>query len=242
MTMLVRSTLFNLWFYLGTFAFALASLPVRMISRLLPPGWALPYARCWSRFVLAGFTRLCGARWEVTGREHLPTDGPALIVSMHQSAFDTMIWFALVPGPAYVLKQELTRIPLFGPMLRHVGTIAVDRGAGAAAIRALLKGSDEVLAAGRQIVIFPEGTRVAPGVAAPLHPGYAAIASRSRLPVIAVTTDSGLCWGRRAFRKRSGTIHITVHPPLPAGLPRQELSSRIEATFAAARAAIGQRP
>jgi 1-acyl-sn-glycerol-3-phosphate acyltransferase len=241
MTMLVRSSLFNLWFYLGTSLFALFSLLPRAISRFLPADWALVYAGGWSRFVLAGVTLICGTRWAVAGREHLPTAGPALIVSMHQSAFDTMVWFALVPAPAYVLKQELTRIPLFGGMLRLVGTVAVDRGAGAAAIRALLKGSEAAAAAGRQIVIFPEGTRVAPGAAATLHPGYAAIATRLRVPVIPVTTDSGLYWGRRAFRKRPGTIRITVHPPLPAGLSRQELSERMEAIFAAARAGIGAR-
>ena len=84
------------------------------------------------------------------------------------------------------------------------------------------------------MIIFPEGTRVAPGARATLHPGYAAIASRTGLPVIPVTTDSGHFWGRRAFRKRPGVIHIDVHPPFPAGLPRAELAARLEALFAAA--------
>lgn len=239
--MLIRSGLFNLWFYLGTAAFAIGSVLPRPFARFLSPDWAVRYAAYWARFVLLALHPLCGVRWQVLGREHLPTDGAALIVSMHQSAFDTMIWFTLVPRPAYVLKQELTRIPMFGSMLHHVGTIAVDRSAGSAAIRTLLKGSDAAVAAGRQIVIFPEGTRVAPGVAAPVHPGFAAIAARSRLPIIPVTTDSGLCWGRRAFRKRPGTIHVTVHPPLPPGLSRQAMSDQLEVLFATARADIGAR-
>ncbi len=239
--MLIRSSLFNLWFYLGTAAFAIASVAPRPFARFLSPDWALRFGRCWARFVLSGLFPICGTRWIVEGGEHLPKDGPALIVSMHQSAFDTMIWFRLVPRPCYVLKLELTRIPMFGSMLRHVGTIAVDRDAGAAAVRALLKGSDAAVAERRQIVIFPEGTRTPPGAAAPLHPGYVAIAARSKLPIIPVTTDSGLFWGRRAFRKRPGTIRIEVHPPLPPGLSRQEMTERVEALFAAARARIGAR-
>lgn len=239
--MLIRSSLFNLWFYLGTAVFAAASMAPRPFARFLSPDWALSYARCWSRFVLSGLGPICGTRWHVDGGENLPKDGPALIVAMHQSAFDTMVWFHLVPRPSYVLKVELTRIPLFGSMLRHVGTIAVDRDAGGAAIRALLKGSDAAVADRRQIVIFPEGTRVVPGVPAPLHPGYIAIAARTRLPIIPVTTDSGLFWGRRAFRKRPGTIRIEVHPALPASLSRQEMSDRLEAIFAEARARIGAR-
>jgi 1-acyl-sn-glycerol-3-phosphate acyltransferase len=239
--MLIRSSLFNLWFYLGTAVFAIGSVLPRPFVRFLSRDWAVTYARCWARTVLAALTPLCGTRWQVFGREHLPVDGPALIVSMHQSAFDTMVWFTLVPRPAYVLKLELTRIPLFGSMLAYVGTIAVDRSAGGAAIRSLLKGSDAAIADGRQIVIFPEGTRVAPGVAAPLHPGFVAIASRSGLPIIPVTTDSGLFWGRRAFRKLPGTIRMDVHPPFPPGLSRQEMSDRLEAIFAAARADAGAR-
>jgi 1-acyl-sn-glycerol-3-phosphate acyltransferase len=237
--MLIRSSLFNLWFYLGTAAFAIGSVLPRPFARFLSPDWAVRYAACWARFVLLALHPLCGVRWQVLGREHLPTDGAALIVSMHQSAFDTMIWFQLVKLPSYVLKLELTRIPLFGSMLGHVGTIAVDREAGGAAIRALLKGSDEAVADRRQIVIFPEGTRVAPGQAAALHPGFAAIAARTKLPIIPVTTDSGRYWGRRAFRKHPGTIRIWVHPPLPAGLSRPEMSERLEAIFAAARAEAG---
>lgn len=233
--MLIRSSLFNLWFYLGTAIFAIGSMLPRPFVRFLPADWAVRYARCWARTVLAALAPVCGTRWQVSGMEHLPQDGPALIVSMHQSAFDTMVWFSLVPRPTYVLKTELTRIPLFGSMLAHVGTIAVDREAGAAAIRALLKGSDAAVAERRQIIIFPEGTRVPPGVEAPLHPGYVAIAGRGRVPIIPVTTDSGRYWGRRAFRKLPGTIQVTVHPPLPPGLSRQQISDRMEAIFAAAR-------
>lgn len=232
----LRSCLFNLWFYLGTTVVALCTMPPILARRmgLLRPGWGFGYVHGWTHFVLWGLRALAGTRWEVRGREHIPKDGAALIVSMHQSAFDTMVWFVLVPQATYVLKRELLRIPCVGGMLIELGLIPVDREAGAAAIRSLLKETDRAVAEGRQIVIFPEGTRVPPGERAPLHPGFAAIASRSGLPIIPVTTDSGHCWGRKAFNKRSGVIHIDVHPPMPAGLSRPEMTARLDALFAEA--------
>lgn len=237
----LRSTLFNVWFYGVTAVLALAGLIPGWLSRTAHPDWAMGFARAWARLTLGGLRVICGVRWEVTGREHLPEDGPALIASMHQSAFDTMVWILLVPRACYVLKRELMGIPVFGPMCRLTGMIAVDRGAGAAAIRSLLKESDRAVAEVRQMVIFPEGTRVPPGGIMALQPGVAAMASRSGLPVIPVTTDSGLCWGRRAFRKRPGVIHVTIDPPLPAGMARPALMARLEAKFAEAAHAVARR-
>lgn len=237
---LLRSCLFNLWFYLGTTVIAIACVVPRAVSRLLPPFWAMVYVRGWAAFVLTGLRLLAGARWEIRGAEHLPKSGAALLVSMHQSAFDTIIWFRVLPRATYVLKRELLRIPFISGILHELGLIAIDRSAGAAAIRGLLKETDRAVAEGRQIVIFPEGTRVPPGVEAPLHPGYLAIASRSGLPIIPITTDSGLCWGRKAFRKRPGVIHIDIHPAFPPGLPRKEMAERLEAFFAAARDEINR--
>ncbi len=235
----MRSCLFNLWFYLLTFVFVLVALLPRLLSPLLPKDWAYRYARLWARLLIdVGLRYIAGTRYEIRGAENLPQGGPALLVGNHQSAFDTFVWFLILPRATYVLKRELTRIPLFGGMLSELGLIPIDRSAGAAAIRALFKETDRAVAEDRQMVIFPEGTRVAPGVEAPLHPGYLAMAGRSKLPIIPITTDSGLYWGRRAFRKMPGVIHIDVHPALPATLGRPEMSARIEALFAAARADI----
>jgi 1-acyl-sn-glycerol-3-phosphate acyltransferase len=169
--MLLRSAVFNLWFFGLTTVMALAALPLRAFA----PQRAIPYARAWIRLVLAGLRILCGISYEVIGQEHLPSQGPALIASMHQSAFDTLVWALLAPRFAYVLKRELTRIPLFGPMLIVTGMIVVDRTAGASAVRALLRQADRAVAGGRQIVIFPEGTRITPGVQTALQPGVAAL-------------------------------------------------------------------
>jgi 1-acyl-sn-glycerol-3-phosphate acyltransferase len=225
---LLRSLLFNIWFYGLTTVFAIAAVPVRLFA----PHLVVPYARRWIRLVLGGLRLICGVSYEVTGLDHLPPHGPALIASMHQSAFDTLVWALLAPRFAYVLKRELTRIPLFGPMLVATGMIPVDRGAGATALRGLLREADRALAQQRQIVIFPQGTRVAPDVQARLHPGVAALAARTRLPVIPVVTDSGRYWNRRAFRKHAGVIRIVLLPPLPPELPREQLMERLKTVFA----------
>ncbi len=220
----LRSLLFNAWFFAATLAMGLRGVPVRWFA----PRHALWVARSWAALVLAGAAALCGIRVAVAGREHLPADGAALIASQHQSAFDTLVWLRLVPRVAYVFKAELARIPLFGPLLVPAGQIPLDRGASFGAVRSLLRGADRAKAEGRQIVIFPEGTRVAPGVEAELRPGIAALAARTRLPVIPVATDSGLCWGRRAFRKTPGVIHVVIGPPIPPGLSQAALIVAIQ--------------
>jgi len=237
---LLRSIVFNLWFYAVTFVLAVAAL----LPRPGPPergaDWALAVAQCWARMVLGGLRWCCGITWVVTGREHLPASGPALFASNHQSAFDTMVWLLLVPRACYVVKRELLRVPIFGPACKRTGMIMVDRDAGGAAIRTLLREADRAVAERRQIVIFPEGTRVAPGATLPLQPGVAALASRTGLPLIPVATDSGYCWGRRAFRKRPGVIHIALGTPIPAGLKREDLMQRLEQALADGQAAIAR--
>ncbi|MBV9784877.1 MAG: 1-acyl-sn-glycerol-3-phosphate acyltransferase [Acidisphaera sp.] len=224
---LLRSTLFNAWFFGLTTVLSLFGVGIRWFA----PHRALDLAKLWARLTLAAARRICGIELVVIGREHLPQGGPALIASQHQSAYDTMVWLTLLPHPSYVLKRELTRIPLFGPLMIPSGMIPLDRGAGAGAVRALLRASASALAQGRQVVIFPEGTRVRPGEVRPLQPGIAAVAARAGLPVIPVATDSGHRWGRRAFRKYPGPIHMVVLPPIPAGLPREALMARLAAAL-----------
>jgi 1-acyl-sn-glycerol-3-phosphate acyltransferase len=226
----LRSALFNLYFFGLTFVLAVGGLFVR----LFVPARTLEYAQFWVRLVMAGLRRICGIYLVLQGEEYLPKSGPALIASQHQSAYDTLIWMVLLPRPAYVLKKELQRIPLFGPLTRLGGMIAIDRRAGPAALRALVRETAKAVAGSRQIVIFPEGTRGNFGERRPLQPGVAAMAAQSGLPIIPVVTDSGLHWAKHAFRKRPGPIHITLLPPIPPGLGRAELMRRLEAAFAQA--------
>ncbi len=227
---LLRSAAFNAWFFGLTFLVGFCALGVRWFA----PHWALATARLWSWLVLAGLRRICGIRVVVTGREHLPSGGPALIASQHQSAFDTLIWLELVPRAAYVYKVELGRVPLFGPLLALAGQIGVDRRAGISALRSLLGGARRAVADGRQIVIFPEGTRAGPGEVLPLQPGVAVISTRLGLPVIPVATDSGLLWRRRGFRKFPGTIHVAIGPPLRVDLSSADLLAELRASWDAA--------
>jgi 1-acyl-sn-glycerol-3-phosphate acyltransferase len=229
------SAAFNLWFYGLTVVLAIASPGVRLFA----PRCAVGYARAWVRLVLAALRPLCGITWSVSGLEHLPQHGAALIASMHQSTFDTLVWTQIAPRFAFVLKRELLRIPLFGPMLTATGMIPVDRRAGPAALRALLREADRAMAGQRQIVIFPEGTRAAPGAMLRLQPGVAALAARTGLPVIPVATDSGRHWGRRAFRKRPGVIRIVILPPIPPGLPREVLMQRLRQVLTQEAARLG---
>jgi 1-acyl-sn-glycerol-3-phosphate acyltransferase len=214
----LRSALFNVVFFAVCFALTLPATVVRLIA----PDRVLVLAIVWGRTLVAAARIICGIRVEVTGLQHIP-QGAALIASRHQSAFDTFVWLTLLPRCCYVFKDDLLRIPLFGSLITAAGMIAVDRGAGAGAIRALLREGDRAVREQRQIVIFPEGTRGEPGRPLALQPGVAALASRTGLPVIPVTTDSGRCWGRRSFRKRPGTIHIVIGAPLPAHTERKAL-------------------
>lgn len=224
----LRSTLFNLFFFFGTFIMTVVlATPVRFFA----PDRMLEVAQLWARIMLRAVRLICGIRVQVLGAEYLRGSGAKLIASRHQSAFDTLIWFTLLPRCAYVLKKELRSVPLFGPLLPLAGMIPVDRKGGAAALRGLVREGEQAARNGREIVIFPEGTRSEPDVVLPLHPGIAALAARTHLPVTPVVTDSGRFWSRRAFQKRAGTIHIRVLEPIPAGTPRDELMQRLKAAM-----------
>jgi 1-acyl-sn-glycerol-3-phosphate acyltransferase len=219
---LLRSIAFNVFFVAATAVLA----GIATLARLRNPERVLWHAVRWARVILWGHRVICRTRVQVVGAERLPT-GAALIASAHQSAFDTVVWLTLVPRCSYVVKQELLRIPLFGGLLRPAGMIPVDRALGPATIRILLREAERAARQARQIVIFPQGTRVPPDRTVPLLPGIVALARRTSLPVIPVATDSGRYWGRRAFRKLPGTIHIVIRPPIASDLPRDELLARL---------------
>ena len=226
----LRSLAFHAYFYLWTFLCCVAGIPLRLAS----PARSRALARVWVAFALAGARHLCGIRLVLRGAEHLPAGGAALLASQHQSVFDTLIWTSLLPRPCYVVKQELMRLPLFGEMLRRTGMIGVDRAAGAQALKRLLLDSAAASADGRQLVIFPEGTRVGPDDPLVLQPGIAAMSSRLGLPVIPVATDSGRRWGRRAFRMVPGPIHVTICQPLPLNQGRPVLLAAIRDSWSEA--------
>lgn len=220
---LLRSALFNAWFFLMT----LALVTWGIVLRRAAPHRVHALARLWARLSIAGARVLCGIRVDVTGLEHLPA-GAALVASQHQSAFDTMIWLCILTRASYVVKAELGRVPLFGPLLRPGGQILVDRAAGATALRHMVRDAQHAVQAGHTVVIFPEGTRVAPGQRTALLPGIAALTGYLGMPVLPAATNSGVLWGRRAFLKRPGTIHVAIGPAIAPNLPRRLMTQRIE--------------
>jgi 1-acyl-sn-glycerol-3-phosphate acyltransferase len=236
----LRSALFNLVFLGGTVLTVL----VGTVLLAAPARVMVGYIRGWAWLVLGALRIICGIRVQVTGLENLPP-GPFIAAAKHQSAFDTVVWVTLLPwgrDPVYVMKRELAEIPLWGRLATRCGHISVDRAASAAALRGMVRAAQAALAAGRPVVIFPEGTRTAPGERVPWQPGVAALANASGAPVVPVATDSGLVWGRRAFAKRPGTIHVQILPPLPAGLPRAAFMATLEATVEDASAALAGLP
>jgi len=219
----LRSALFNIVFYVLTGVVCCLALPLLAAPRR----WLAGVVRLWARIVIALLRLICGVRIRIEGLERIQP-GPAVLAAKHQSAFDTIVWLTLLPDPAYVLKKELLAIPLYGWLCRKTEMIPVDRSGGSAALRGMLRAARAALEQGRQVIIFPEGTRTAPGERVPYQPGVVAIAGASAAPVYPIATDSGRVWGRRAFHKRPGTIHITVLPPLPPKLPRAQLIPALE--------------
>jgi 1-acyl-sn-glycerol-3-phosphate acyltransferase len=223
----LRSLIFNILFFAITAGVAVLAVPLLAA----PPGATRWMTRIWSRLVIGLLRLVCDARLEVRGMENIPPGG-CVIASKHQSAFDTIVWLSLLPDTAYVLKKELLSIPVYGWHVRRAGMIPVDRAGGGPALRSMLRLASAAVAAGRQVVIFPEGTRSAPGQRLPYQPGVVAIATGTGAPVLPVATDSGRIWGRRAFHKHRGIIRISILPPLPPGLKRdallRELEERIE--------------
>jgi 1-acyl-sn-glycerol-3-phosphate acyltransferase len=224
---LLRSFAFNLMMYLTG---AALSLRAHAQKRADPP-IVLRLGMLWARVSLAALRRICGISYSVAGQDHLPAAGPALIAAQHQSAFDTLVWLALLPFPTYVLKHELLRLPLLGPLLVPSGFIPVDREAGALALRKMLADAKRASAEGRQIVIFPEGTRVPPGERAALQPGVVALAKVLDLPILPAATNSGLFWPRKSFRKTPGLVKIKIFPPLPAGDDRETILANLRRCF-----------
>lgn len=226
---LARSVLFSVLALLWTSLWSLLCLPL-----LLAPRRAMQRAAAWLfRGVLGLLAICCGLRWQLIGQENLP-HGPAVIAAKHQSAWETLVFHVLLDDPVFVLKRELLKVPFLGWYMAKSGAIPVDRAAGFRAVKKMLPRVERALAAGAQVIVFPEGTRTPPGQRRPYQPGIAAIYGRVSAPVVPVALNSGMFWGRRRFLKLPGVITLEILPPMPSGLERRafmrELEQRIEST------------
>jgi 1-acyl-sn-glycerol-3-phosphate acyltransferase len=219
----LRSLLFNVLFLAWSVLVQGLCLP----SLLMSMAAAVRIQRLWIRGSLALLAGICGLRHEIRGWDRLPAE-PCILASKHQSAWDTLIFPELLRAPGFIVKRELRWVPLFGWYLRRTGCIQIDRKGGAKALKQMLAEARRTIAAGRYIVIFPEGTRVAPGQRRPYHPGVAALYTQLRVPVVPVALNSGLFWGRRKFLKKPGRIILEFLEPIAPGLPRQEFAAELE--------------
>ncbi len=174
---------------------------------------------------------VAGLRIEVRGRNNLP-DGPALIAVKHQSALETYALVRLFPDACFIIKQEIVRIPVVGWFISAMDCLAIDRSAGLSALRRILGHAAMVASEGRCMVIFPEGTRTAPGERVAYQRGVAGLYAALGVPVVPVALNSGVFWPRRQIRKTPGCAVMAFLEAIPPALPRarfmEELESRIE--------------
>ena len=219
----LRSLLFNALFLIWSLVMYLIGAPLLVgpAGAIYPMGWV------WVRGSLFLLRAVCGLGYRIEGLENLP-DRPVVIAAKHQSMWETLAFCHIFRRPIFVLKQELLRIPFYGWYLERMGMIAIDREGGAGALRRMIAEARQRLDAGKHIIIFPEGTRTAPGQRRPYHPGVAALYKQLGVPVLPVALNSGLFWPARSFRQRPGRITVKLLPPLPPGLDRREFLARLE--------------
>ena len=215
--------LFGIYFYIVTVLCQVAFLP----ALLLPRPMFRPFALFWCHLVLFGVRHIVGARWEWRGVERLP-DQPFILASKHQSTWETLALMLYLDMPAFVLKQELMRIPVFGWYLAKVGAVAVDRSAGAKALRRMIEDARAFLGGGRHLVIFPEGTRTPVGQKGRYHAGIVALYRESGYPIVPAALNSGAVWPRSIWRCRPGRIAVEFLPHIEPGLKRAALMTRLE--------------
>lgn len=209
MSVLLRSSLFAAFTLLITPPFAL----IALLTFPFDPFTRYRIISTWTRLVLWAVEALCGIRYQVVGAENIPAQA-CVVLSKHQSAWETLAFQVIFPPQVYVIKRELLWIPFFGWGLAMVSPVAIDRKAGVRALKQMLTQGKDRLKHGFWIIVFPEGTRIAPGARGTYQTGGAAIAVHARAPVIPVAHNAGTCWRRHAFRKYPGTITVSIGKPI----------------------------
>jgi len=221
--LLARSILFNALFYVNIIVRMLVALP----TLLLPHRFILAVLRSYARSSLWLLRVVCGITVEWRGREKIPK-GACIVACKHQSFWETFALFALLDDPTYVLKRELMWIPLFGWLARKARMIPIDRGTRATALARMAALARQEIARGRQIVIFPEGTRRPPGAAPHYLPGIAYLYAETGLSCVPVALNSGLFWPRRSLRRYPGTVLVEVLEPIAPGLDKRTFLRRLQ--------------
>jgi 1-acyl-sn-glycerol-3-phosphate acyltransferase len=230
---MARSLLFNLLFYVTTTLFVVLGSPLLFAPRR----WAMAALAVHSRFELWLLKLIVGTKLEVRGAEKLP-QGPCLVASKHQSAWETFALIPLFRDPALLMKRELFWIPFHGWFSHKFEMIPVDRDKGPAALRRMLREARKRVADRREIIIFPEGTRRAPGAPPDYKTGVILLYEALGIPCVPVALNSGVFWPRRSLERRPGTIVVEFLDPIPPGLPKAEFLARLTEAIETASARL----
>jgi 1-acyl-sn-glycerol-3-phosphate acyltransferase len=225
----VRSTLFMVWFAAVSAALAVLFLPALILPRRITV-WM---SKRWSRLVFLGLRVLAGTRFELRGTR--PANG-VLVASKHMSMWDTLALYLVLDDPAVVLKRGLTWVPFYGWYISKAGSIPIDRGGGAQALRAMAGAAKRMIAQGRSILIFPEGTRKRPDAPPDYKPGVAGLYGQLGVECVPAALNSGLFW--TGLLKRPGTIVLEFLEPIPPGLRSREFMALLEGRIEAATARL----
>ena len=224
MSVLLRSCLFAAFQIVTTPPFSVISL----LTFPFGPFTRYRIIRYWALVNLWAVAHICGIRYRVIGTENIPA-GACVVLSKHQSAWETLAFQKILPPQVYVLKRELLWIPFFGWGLAMLSPVAIDRKAGIRALKQMLTQGADRLARGFWIIVFPEGTRIAPGARGTYQTGGAAIAVHAGVPVLPVAHNAGTCWRRHAFRKYPGIITVSIGKPIDSrGRKADALTREVE--------------
>jgi 1-acyl-sn-glycerol-3-phosphate acyltransferase len=222
----LRAFLFNVLFYVSTVLFLVLGSPLLFAPR----SWAMWALALHAKTELWLLKTIVGTKLEVRGREKLPNSA-CLVAAKHQSAWETFALIPLFRDPAYLMKRELFWIPFHGWFSYKFKMIPVDRDKGPAALRRMLAEAKTRAAAGREIIIFPEGTRRAPGALPDYKTGVFLLYEALGIPCVPVALNSGLFWPRRSLKRYPGTIIVEFLDPIPPGLSKREFLPRLQATI-----------
>jgi 1-acyl-sn-glycerol-3-phosphate acyltransferase len=219
----LRSVIFNVVFYLIVAVYLIIAIPIF----LMPRRAMISFARFWARTNLVLLRVICGIKVDFQGLEKIP-EGPLICASKHQSLWETFALVALFDDPAYIMKRELMWIPFFGWATWKAGMIAVDRGARSIALAAMNERAKAEIRKGRQLIIFPEGTRRPPGAEPKYKFGVAHLYSEIGVPCLPIALNSGLFWPRRSFMRYPGTIRVSMCDPIAPGMDKQRFLARLQ--------------
>ncbi len=220
----VRSLLFLTGMILSVIIWA----PVILSAFFLSFEHRYRIAQQWSRFIIWWLNKTCKIKYQISGLENIPP-GPAIIVAKHQSAWETVFLQQFMPPLAWVVKRELLWVPLFGWALATLNPIAINRKTPSSALKQILRQGETCLAQRRWVLIFPEGTRTAPGCRSTYGASGALLAVNSGYPILPIAHNAGEFWPRRGFLKRPGTIQLVFGPPIiNVGRKAKELNAFVE--------------